>query len=277
MTKDNSKKVENLCNKMFDSDIIEKAIIYARLSIKGQSNGTSIESQIKNCEEYCKVNSFNVIETCIDYGSALNMNKQINLDKILHTHKNINLVVNEVDRLSRNPLTYAIMQDICNKQNITIHFAQDNLISNNSVDLKIISSKVIDGNIESKRIGSRIKRSIMYRKSKGTYKRIKKPFGFKFNKETKVFDKNDDYCIVELIEKIHNGSDIKEIEKIIKQITGKKVPLCFVDDIEDEDTTIEYGNMNYSEIARFLNTIPIKRNGKSWSGLHISKIIKKNK
>jgi DNA invertase Pin-like site-specific DNA recombinase len=277
MTIIKSNLVDKLCNKLSKSQLIEKAIIYARLSIKGQQIGTSIESQIKNCQDYCDAKGYKVLDTCVDYGSAKNLDKQVNLKSILDIHKSINLVVNEVDRLSRNPLSYAIIQDTCEKKNITIHFVEDGLISNNTVDLKSISSKVIDGQIESKRIGDRVRRSIGFRKNNGTYTKVKKSYGFKYNKETKQYEKNEDYRIVELIQKIHNGSDLKEVEKIVKQITGKKVPLCFVDGEDDEgDTTIEYGNMNYSEIARFLNTIPIKRNGKTWRGIHISKIIKNN-
>jgi DNA invertase Pin-like site-specific DNA recombinase len=258
------------------SKISKNAIIYCRVSTKNQSFGTSLESQQLFCQEYCLKNNINIKSVINETNSAKLMSKQIQLNNFLDSNKNINLIVYEPSRLSRNFKDSIQFADTCSKKNIIIHFVQDNLVSSNSSDLKKILSGIIDGETESKNIGLRVKRSIIYRKMKGTYKPSISKYGYKYIKQkSQVYTVINckEQKIINLIKKLYWGSNIKIINKLLFEITGINHELYFIYDIKPVEE-IKYGNMLLIDIVNFLNSISITRRNKKWNSNTISQIVK---
>lgn len=275
--------VDDLCDNL-SKKIIRKdnAVIYCRVSTKNQTFGTSLESQQQLCQEYCSENNLNVSSVVNEINSAKNMKNQIELTNILKSYNNITLVVYEPSRLSRNLKDFVEFTEECKKQNITIHFVQDNLDSSNTIDFKKILSGVVDGQTESINLSLRVKRSITHRKLTGNYHPSVAPYGYKYSKERimggyktvnrpNLQEKN----IIDLINKLYWGSNIDYINSLLVRITGKPQELYFHGDPEQPVDKIEYGNMRMVDIANFLNSIPILRRNKEWTGTSISHILNK--
>lgn len=252
--------------------LTENTIIYTRISTSKQQIGTSLDAQLFLCQNYCKKNNYKVIQTYAEISSATNLNKQKKLLEIID-FKNINLVILEPSRFSRNLTNFVDILNKCKNNNIILHFVHDELISTSNNDMKIILSKIIDSQIESEVLGSRIKRSIQYRKMNKTYFPSICKYGYKYNKnnnklEPLIYEQD----IIILIKNLYYGSSFCDLEKLLLKITNQQHDLCFK--AGDEESTLKYGNMCYKDISTFLNSISILNRNKNWSSLAISKIIK---
>lgn len=273
----NTKNMGDLCTKFSKNNINNTintldAIIYCRISTPNQIFGTSLDSQKLLCQEYCKKNNFNIKSTLVEIKSAQTMNKQEELYTFINSNENLNLIVYDPSRLSRNLKDYVDFMDKCKTKNITIHFVQDELVSSNNSDCKKILSGVIDGETESRNIGLRVKRSITYRKSRGIYKSSIPKYGYLYNKKL-LFVNTEEQQIIKLIQNLYWGSSIDTINKMLLKITGEPHELYFITAPEKQVKTIQYGNMRIIDIVHFLNSIPISKRNKSWNSAAISKIV----
>ena len=253
------------------------AIIYCRVSTKNQTFGTSLESQKIFCQEYCSNNNLNIKSIINETNSAKLMDKQQELKKMLYLYKNINLIIYEPSRLSRNLRDFVQFIEQCKELNITIHFVQDKLVSSNNADFKKILSGIVDGETESKNIGMRIKRSINFRKRNGTFKASIPKYGFKHIKNNFKIHSSvniEENRIINLIQKLYWGADIDLINNLLVQITGTVQELYFLTNPEETVQKIEWGNLRMIDIANFLNSIPIYRRNKKWTSNAISQIIR---
>jgi len=265
--------INDLCTNFSKNKISNfDAIIYCRISTSNQIFGTSLESQKLLCQNYCLKNNFNIKSTIIEIKSAKTMNNQEALYTFINSNENLNLIVYDPSRLSRNLKDYVDFMDYCKKKNIIIHFVQDELITSNNLDCKKILSEIIDGESESKNIGLRVKRSINYRKSRGIYKSSIPKYGYLYNKK-QLFVNNEEQLIIKLIKNLYWGSSINTINKMLFKITGDKHELYFITAPEEQVTHVEYGNMRIIDIVYFLNSIPISKRNKSWNSAAISKIV----
>ena len=265
----------NLSND-FSKNIIDMnhTIIYLRVSSKSQTYGTSLDSQLMNCQEYCLKNNFIVKSVSREVNSAKTIKNQVELLKIIENYANINLVVYEPTRLARNLSDFISFVNECETKNIVIHFVVDNLVSTNTLDFKNMLSKIYDGQNEIKILGQRIKRSIEYKKLKGTYHSTIVKYGYQYNKVTKCLEENEtEQNIINLINILYFGSNIKKIDELLKKITGVKQEFYFVSDPSESVTKLEYGNMTFTGIAVFLNEISIMRRSKLWNAHSISQLI----
>jgi DNA invertase Pin-like site-specific DNA recombinase len=254
------------------------AIIYCRISSLKQNEGLSLKSQELYCQEYCNNNKFNVINTITEIKSAKIMNKQKKLNELI-INDNFVLIVYDQSRLSRNISDFINFSEKCKKQNVVIHFVQNELVSSNVSDLKKIISGVIDGEIESKNIGLRVKRSIEYRKRLGIYKSTISKYGYKNIKINNIITSNinfEEQKIIKLIEKLYWGSNGVSIDILLYEITGIKHSLYNIKDPTDNVETLEHGNMKLIDIANFLNSISIFKRTKKWSSRTIKNIINQN-
>lgn len=253
--------------------LTENTIIYTRISTLKQTTGTSLDSQLSLCQSYCEKNNYKIIKTYAEVSTATDINKQKKLLEIVN-YKNINLVILEPSRFSRNLTHFIEILNKCKKNNIILHFVHDELISTSNYDMKIILSKILDSQNESEVIGTRIKRSVNYRKINKVYYPSISKYGYKYNKNNKKLEMNDyEQNIITLIKKLYHGSNFLKLEKLLLQITNKKHELCF----NDNETRLKYGNMWYKDISNFLNSISILRRNKKWSPISVSRIINKNK
>ncbi len=254
------------------------AIIYCRVSTQNQTNGTSFETQLNSGTAYCKNNNYKIIEIINEVCSAKEMTHQTQLINVINSNENINLIVYEPTRLSRNISDFTQLLHICEGKNITIHFVSDNLVTNNTSDIKIILSSVYDGETEIKTLSKRVKASIEQRKKNKTYLPSTPKYGYKFVK-TNVANQviksvKTDYheqTVITLINMMYWGCSVKSAEKMLEQITGQAHEIC--DWAENPVTEIAYGNMCFVDIAKFFNSIELLKRGKPWNADAISDII----
>jgi DNA invertase Pin-like site-specific DNA recombinase len=248
------------------------AIIYTRISSPRQITGSSLQSQKLICEDYCKklklVIKNNIEEVC----SAVSMSKQSKLNEIIINNHNIHLIILEPSRLSRNIKDFTALLEKCEQNKITLHFAQSNIISNNTQDIKNIISSVFDAEVESKTLGKRIKTSIQYRKRMKTFIPSVPSFGY-MNKDKKLCECEKEQDIIKLINKLFWGSDTHSINELIFKITGIQDEICYLNDL-DEVLEIKYGNMRIIDIVKFLNNLDISSRNRLWNSNSISKLIK---
>ena len=148
-------------------------------------------------------------------------------------------------------------------------------------------SNVYDAETEIKTLGARIKRSINFKKKNKTYLPPIPKYGFKYSTSFKIMknnkpirfiekDKNEQLIIL-LINKLYHGCLINEVENILFKLTKEKHILYNKKDHGEKITKIEFGNYLITDIARFLDTVPILRRTKSWSGISVSQILNNRK
>ena len=246
------------------------AIIYSRVSTSRQQIGTSLDSQVLLCQDYCNENKFNVVECLREVCSATLMSKQPKLNNIILTHNNFHLVILEPSRLCRNIKDFTNFLDKCDERNITIHFVQSITVSNNSQDIKKMISHIYDAELESKTLSQRIKRSVSHRKKMKTYTPPKPSFGFMI-KDKKVCIHDKEQQVINLINKLYWGSDTKSINELLFKLTGKHTQIS---DLYNENFEVKYGNIRINDIVFILNNLEITFRGHNWYSQSVSKLIK---
>jgi len=255
-----------------------KAIIYARVSSKNQMNGVSIPSQIQFCENYCIDNDYEIVDTVTETISAKMITKQVKLNKIVNENNNIHLVVYDASRLSRNLKDCINYIDLCKSKNITIHFVEKKMISTCYSDMKHIVNDIIDSETEIRNISTRIKRAVRYKKINNTFFPSVPKYGTGYRGEglsKAVVVNTNEQKIIKLIKLMFFGGKVTEIENLLKEITGNKTHKLYdYSSGVDSFDRVEHGNLNYKDIAEFLNYISIFRREKPWTSGSIKNIIR---
>jgi predicted site-specific integrase-resolvase len=230
----------NLNNHIINN-VNEKSIIYTRVS----TNNQILNRQITRCSEFCNENNFKIIgivsESCTAYKNPV----QLKLINLIHANSNINLIIEESDRLSRN-LNYALkILNSCFEKNITIYILNKKYIIKNkeSDDYNKLINDIKEAQNESIKKGDRIK----------FIKSLQKP-----NQQLTL-----------LILKLYFGSYKKDIENLILKIKGS--PL-----ITNLDNIILYGNYDEYDIANIINENKILNYKKIWTKSAIKNVIKNN-
>ena len=158
-----------------------KAIIYTRCSTKKQNedNNMSLETQVCICNDYCIRNNMIVGEVIREVVGGHNIMKQFKMKQslitMLDSYTNMNIIIADPSRLSRNVSNADMFLKECTKRNIILHFVRDNLTSNSYQDCKKILSIVYDATIESNVISKRITSSIKSRRLLGSHIGSKAP------------------------------------------------------------------------------------------------------
>jgi DNA invertase Pin-like site-specific DNA recombinase len=257
------------------------AVIYSRVSTKNQSFGSSLDLQEEISKLYCIQNKYNIVYCVNEVCSAKIITNQKKLLDIIDNNSNIHLIICEPTRISRNLTDFTQLLTLCKQKNIIIHFVSDNLITNNTNDIKIILSSVYTGELEIKTLSNRIKKSIEHRKRNNTYLSSTPKYGLQYerkfvnNKINKIVKKNYiEQLIITCINKLYWGSDIKSINEILFTLTNETHEIFDTNNENEIIDKIEYGNMTFIDIANFLNSNNIFRRNKLWSGNSISNLIK---
>ncbi len=257
------------------------AVIYSRVSTKNQAFGSSLDLQEEISKIYCIKKKYKVLSCTIEVCSAKTIGNQEKLLDIINKNSSVHLIICEPSRISRNLTDFTQLLTLCEQKNITIHFVSDNLITNNTNDIKIILSSIYDGELEIKTLSKRIKRSIERRKRNKTYLSSTPKYGLQYNKHlvnnkiNKIVAKNHfEQLIITFINKLYWGSDIKSINDMLFTLTNATHKIYNKKNENENIEKIEYGNMTFADIADFLNSNNILRRTKLWSGNSISNIIK---
>ena len=261
--------VQNINNIKLNNN---NAIIYTRISSNKQIDGTSLQSQKLICEDYCKTLNFIIKKNIEEVCSAVSMSKQSKLNDIIINNNNIHLIILEPSRISRNIKDFTALLEKCEQNKITLHFAQPNIVSNNTQDIKNIISYVFDAELESKTLSKRIKTSIQHRKRMKTFVPSVPSFGYT-NKDKKLCECEKEQDIIKLINKLFWGSDTHSFNDLLFKITGIHDEICDLND-SDQVLEIKYGNMRIIDIVKFLNNLDISSRNRLWNSNSISRLIK---
>jgi len=257
-------------------------IAYRRISTQNQSNGHSLITQKKICDEYASNNNMNISNEYSDIGTGKNMKNLTNLNNLIDENNNCTLVVVNIDRFSRDleqGLQY--LKKLKSKE-ITLYSIEQNVSSDNISGLRLVKSYINDSEFESKTIGLRVKKSLITIKKKGGYIGGLK-YGYqrcRLNNIPIKVKSSSEKKIIELIKNLRLGtSSSKNISKQIKQITANnKIPDIKFYDIEDNEIEIfdKPLTLTYTEIADILNDYNIKKRNKKFTKYSVSNIFKQN-
>ena len=249
-------------------------IIYSRSSTKQQNNinvnSASINTQEYSCINFCERNNLKVTLIKSEICSIRNINNQKKLLEIIEQNNNINLIIFDVSRFSRNIIDGIKMIEKCFENNITVYFVKENIEIKKQSDLPKFTLSLVNSQIESDTISYRVQQSIKYRKSIGN--KIGKPkYGFNKNKLNKFIENEKEQLIIKIILKLKFGSLITDLDKLTMKLINKKFNA-----IDHTNNLIMYGNYNDSSIAYLLNYYNIKYKKNKWNPSNISNIIKQN-
>jgi len=261
-------------------NITVPTIIYSRCSTKKQNdiniNSASINTQCHSCMEFCKNNNLEIKFMRSEICSARQNNHQKKLLEIIECFNNINLVIFDVSRFSRNIPDGIKMINKCFENNITIYFVKENIQVKSKLDLPKFTTSLINAQIESDAISYRLNQSIKYRKSLGND--IGKPrYGFskiKVNGVFKFIENEQEQLIIKIILKLKFGGLISDLDKLTKKLNGKT--LKDIDRSEKTSNIIMCGEYPNSSIIHLLNYNGIKYKENEWKTSNITNIINQN-
>jgi len=270
--------LSNLINNSKIKDTSKNAIIYARCSTKRQNeeNLHGFATQIELCKEYVKNNNFKTIEILNDVCPGHNIS-DLSLYDITEKYDNINIIVSDPSRLSRNPSDGINFIMKCLDKKIIIHSARHNISTKNNEELKMFLSYIVDANTENKIFSSRIKSTIQLKKKYGSHIGIT-PYGYQTKKviknnypilklEKNIYEQN----IIQLIIKMKFGTEMKPFYNIIRNLLNDKKFILY--DKDKPYKCIYYGFFWEEDIASFLNKYNLLKRSKMWTKSSIYKII----
>lgn len=231
----------------------KKACIYLRIS--NRNDNTSIGYQKQNCLNYLKQNNINLQYIASDIGVSgrhmKNLNKELGCFSGYLDSNNI-LVLNSVDRLSRDCTKGMVFLDKMCSKNIDVVFLKENIIYNkdiNSIDKQKIQNILSNAEFYSNSDSEKIKNIIKLKKQQGHYIGSVPPYGFK-------------------IKKINS---IRKIEKDRNEQTNINLIIQLY---KTQMSKVLLKHVIINNIVVDLNTKNIKKRNKSFTFYSIQRIIK---
>ena len=106
---------------------MKKAVIYARFSSHKQQE-TSIEGQIKVCEDYANREGVEIIDTYIDRAISGTTDKRPSFNRMILDSENGDfdyIIVYKLDRFARNRLDSALYKQMLNKNGVKLKSAME--------------------------------------------------------------------------------------------------------------------------------------------------------
>lgn len=277
-----------------------ETVIYTRISSVsnnesyksyGKYSLISCNNQYDNCKNYCIEHNINLNNHLhiSEVGSAWKkLNKQYELTKLINKKKNINLIINSVCRFSRYLLKACTLLELAEKNNIVIHFVNEQLRTDNKENIHMIQEKVIIAEQESNACSNRQLLAIKNKKNKGWYFG-RSSYGYKIetvNNIRKNVIKIDEHIVFQFLKNINDiynsisDSEItmenyetyvkRELYLMLKKL-NYEVTESEVEFRKKKDNIINFK----SNVANTLNYYNIKyRNNLEWSGATINYLIK---
>jgi DNA invertase Pin-like site-specific DNA recombinase len=275
----NNNQIINLNNNQNNNQIMNlnnrETVIYIRCSTKNQSNdfyhSSSIDMQLHNCKIYCKDNNLAIIDIISEIKSARDMKNQTELLNLVNTNSNINLVVFDVSRFSRNIINGTAIIQQCIDKNIVLHFIKENILVKNNRDVVPFTTALVNAQVESDTISYRVLRSVEYRKSLGS-QFGKARYGYTMVRNNNIItheENPNEQLIIKLILKIKYGCLLTDLNKIAQQLINNNLELL-------NDSIILYGNYENSDIVTILNQNNILYKNNKWTYSSVSNVINTN-
>jgi len=262
------------------------AVIYCRISSPNQSiiNNIhlSIEHQLMKCKTYCEINDMNILEELSEIKSARNMSNLHKLIYILNTYSNINLIIYNITRFSRNILQGLQYIDIAKKKNIIIHFVEESVETNHHLDLHRIRLGLSQSEYESDTISKRVKANNIVLKNKGwCFGPPKYGQEVIFRKGIRRFRQcNYERKIIRFIIIARQGRcSVMALNKLLQNIIpNNTVPIEFYD-MNSNSAIIRFDKpytLTFGEIANLLNSYEIKNRHNYWTSTSLGRVYNNN-
>ena len=163
---------------------MKKCVIYARVSSKDQEiEGFSIPAQLKSLNKYANDHGYVVVQEFSDVETAKKVGrKQFNaMLKLLKDDTTIqNILVEKTDRLIRNMVDYASIEDAMLNWNFKIHLVRDNTTmckDSRSNEKFIFGIKALMAKNFSDNLSEEVKKGLTEKASQGTYPSTA-PYGY---------------------------------------------------------------------------------------------------
>lgn len=263
---------------------MNKAVIYNRISSKNQAqlNGVhiSLENQLNHCKEYCEKNNFEIIATFSEIKSAKNIKFQKKLLDIYKNYDNINLIIYNITRFSRNTIEGLNFINNCKNKNIKLHFVEENLSGDQYIDQHRLRIGLSQAELESNNISQKQLKTNKVLRSKG-WKFGNAKYGHHITFKNGIRSTKSNKCeqnVIKFIETAKTTTSCKELNKFLNIILpNNKYPLEFYD---KDDSKIDHfskpNTLTFQEIANILNEYGIKPRKNIWTKNKISNIYRSN-
>ena len=250
--------------KEINNDDIKDVIIYCRVSTPDQE----LKAQEYACIQYCGGKGYNIKDVVTETGSAYKTGQTPKLDELIKNNSKIILLVNRIDRFSRNIVicdnNLKIMQD----NNIILKSVNDYIDLSSPIGRHIFRNNISQCQLESETIGERIKSSIKYRIENGLFIGVPK-FGYKIENKIKIQDKYEQSIIKFISDNLYttktSNAFSKDLFKVLKTTDKTKdsyVNVVFAD--KDGNDVLE-SYITTSIISDILNEYELFKRSKKWN------------
>jgi DNA invertase Pin-like site-specific DNA recombinase len=258
------KNIKKNINKNTIKDDIKDVIIYCRVSTPEQD----MKAQEYACAQYCMQNDYIIKYAVNETGSAYKMGQTPKLDNLIKNNSNFILLVNRIDRFSRNLIICDANLKIMKDNNIILKSVNDYIDLSSPIGRHTFRNNISQCQLESETIGERIKSSIKYRIENGLFVGVPK-FGYKMENNNKIQDKYEQSIIKFISDNLYktktSNAFSKDLFKVLKNTDKTKdfyVNVIFADkngnDVPDSYITT-------SIISDILNEYELFKRGKEWN------------
>ena len=183
------------------------------------SETDELDRQVRLVKDYCKAKQYTISKVFAEVGSSVDANRPeyTALLNLLNKHKNCTIVVNDLDRLSRNTVILGLFQQLCKQQghlveltNGTIYnysdytdsFTSDIIASVSAYIYQQTKAKMYRGMLQARKEGKRI----------GA-----KPFGYDIVNKRLVIDPTKADTVKRVFKLVADGVATTEVVRLLKQ------------------------------------------------------------
>lgn len=258
---------------------IKEAVIYCRVS----SGKQKLKAQDFACRSYCDKHKLKIIHSYYEVHSAYKKDRVV-IEDLLNSYSNVYLIVNNVDRFSRNIETCNSMISRMEEKNIILKSVHEEVDLSTPYGKHKFRELVSYAQLESEKISSRIKNNIKYKKENNLFVGSIAPFGFKINAEKQLEPEKSEALILKFMSRVHNqyisSSEftnlLYNLMTALNKPSSSFVSVTFYDENKneyDENKTIK---ITYEIIADILNDYEITKRGKEWNKSKVYTTLRNN-
>lgn len=252
-TYDNNQKKDN-----------KPCFIYCRVSTKEQS----LESQQYSCVKFCVENGYNVIDVITESCSARKIKSQHKLVNLIKGNHDITIIVNSVDRFSRNVIESSQMCNIMKQNNINLISVTDHIDLSTAYGKHSFRARVSTAQLESDTISERVLRTINYKRERGLCLSTRAKYGYKITSGKKELEENEQEVIKFINKHLHRqisstsfSQELYKLLKIFNKSNDFFVPVLF----EENGKHLQFVKITTEMMADILNDYEIFRRNKEWT------------
>lgn len=204
-----------------------KAIVYLRVSTKDQSDrGYSLPTQRQAAQDYADRLNLEIIEIIEEDQSGLNPDRPqlARLCDMLRDGMADAVIAHDPDRLTREPLHYAMLRDEWHRLGVRLHFSTLGEVDLNDTGAQIIQDiRARIARDEIKKLTERCRRGKRGKVASGKVIVAQRPpFGYRLEDDVLVIDETEAE-IVRLIFKLYTREQ-KSIREIATHLTTQQIP-----------------------------------------------------